>query len=203
MDRSPARARTPARAAFLALAVLVHLPLLLLRPQATRSTAEPPDRRHVLYLIAHAAQPPAARPERNAARGVEPRARAPSTQAISPPPRGAPSALATRARAAPDATAGAIDNPAPLSAALAAPGAASAASAPLKLELDRVTLAALRSPVAGRAAGPAARSGEETLGRNIEQAARADCRNAYTGAALLAIPLLLVDAWSDKGCRWH
>jgi hypothetical protein len=40
------------------------------------------------------------------------------------------------------------------------------------------------------------------LGRAIEKAAQPDCRDAYAGLGLLAIPLLLKDTVTDTGCRW-
>ena len=43
---------------------------------------------------------------------------------------------------------------------------------------------------------------ETVLGRKISRAALPDCRTAYAGAGLLAIPLLLKDAVSDGGCTW-
>jgi hypothetical protein len=56
-------------------------------------------------------------------------------------------------------------------------------------------------------AGPptSAKSGLEydtPLGRSIAKAARPDCRTAYAGAGLLAIPVLVWDAFTDGGCRW-
>lgn len=38
--------------------------------------------------------------------------------------------------------------------------------------------------------------------RPIAQAHRPDCKSAYAGAGLFAIPLLLYDTARDKGCRW-
>jgi hypothetical protein len=43
---------------------------------------------------------------------------------------------------------------------------------------------------------------EAKLGRAIAAAARPDCRSAYSGAGILAIPLLLVDFVTDTGCSW-
>ena len=40
------------------------------------------------------------------------------------------------------------------------------------------------------------------LAEDIEAAAKADCRKAYSGAGLLAAVPLLLDAARDKGCRW-
>jgi hypothetical protein len=40
------------------------------------------------------------------------------------------------------------------------------------------------------------------LAKDIEDAARADCRKAYGGAGLLAAAPLLRDAISGRGCKW-
>ena|SRR5882672_8022607 len=57
-----------------------------------------------------------------------------------------------------------------------------------------------------RAGPPAsAKSGldyDTPMGRAIAKAARPDCRTAYAGAGLLAIPVLVWDAFTDAGCRW-
>jgi hypothetical protein len=43
---------------------------------------------------------------------------------------------------------------------------------------------------------------ESKLGRAIQKAAQPDCRDAYAGMGLLAIPFLLKDTVTDTGCRW-
>jgi hypothetical protein len=43
---------------------------------------------------------------------------------------------------------------------------------------------------------------DSKLGRAIQKAAQPDCRDAYAGLGLLAIPLLLKDTITDVGCRW-
>ena len=43
---------------------------------------------------------------------------------------------------------------------------------------------------------------ETKLGRAIQKAAQPDCRDAYAGLGLLAVPVLIADAITDKGCRW-
>jgi hypothetical protein len=40
------------------------------------------------------------------------------------------------------------------------------------------------------------------LAEGIEKAIKPDCRNAYAGAGLLAIPALVAGAIADIGCRW-
>jgi hypothetical protein len=43
---------------------------------------------------------------------------------------------------------------------------------------------------------------QSKLARDIEKAAKADCRQAYNRMGLLAVVPLAVDAARDKGCRW-
>ncbi|MEP7182774.1 MAG: hypothetical protein ABI886_11345, partial [Betaproteobacteria bacterium] len=43
---------------------------------------------------------------------------------------------------------------------------------------------------------------ESRLGRAIADAAQPDCRVAFAGLGLLAIPILLMEAVTDTGCRW-
>ncbi len=40
------------------------------------------------------------------------------------------------------------------------------------------------------------------LEKEIEKAARPDCKQAYAGAGLLAVVPLVLDAARDKGCKW-
>ena len=40
------------------------------------------------------------------------------------------------------------------------------------------------------------------LSRSIQDAAKPDCRDTYSGLGLLAMPALLVDALREKGCKW-
>ena len=40
------------------------------------------------------------------------------------------------------------------------------------------------------------------LAEDIEKAAKADCRTAYSGAGLLAVAPLAADALRGKGCKW-
>lgn len=48
--------------------------------------------------------------------------------------------------------------------------------------------------------GPA--TGANPLQRGIEGSARPDCKQAYAGLVLLAIPALLRDALREDGCKW-
>ncbi|KVW70306.1 hypothetical protein [Burkholderia ubonensis] len=70
-----------------------------------------------------------------------------------------------------------------------------------------------RSPTAATISGLGASSGmgtgvsrrattDATLARGMSEARRADCRNAYAGMGLLAIPALAIDAVRDAGCKW-
>ncbi len=43
---------------------------------------------------------------------------------------------------------------------------------------------------------------DATLARGVSEARRADCRNAYAGMGLLAIPVLALDTVRDAGCKW-
>lgn len=47
-----------------------------------------------------------------------------------------------------------------------------------------------------------ARPHEAPLARAIDDSARADCREAYAGAGLLAVVPLLVDTVRQHGCKW-
>ncbi|MDW5415579.1 hypothetical protein R6242_03205 [Iodobacter sp. CM08] len=40
------------------------------------------------------------------------------------------------------------------------------------------------------------------LAKELDKAVRGDCKNAYSQMGLLAIPMLLHDTVSDKGCQW-
>jgi hypothetical protein len=40
------------------------------------------------------------------------------------------------------------------------------------------------------------------LEKDIEKAAKPDCRQAYAGMGLAAVVPLAIDAVRDKGCRW-
>jgi hypothetical protein len=44
--------------------------------------------------------------------------------------------------------------------------------------------------------------GDTDSARAIAKAARGDCKSAYAGIGLLAIPALLWDTVRDKGCKW-
>jgi hypothetical protein len=49
---------------------------------------------------------------------------------------------------------------------------------------------------------PAPPEDKGKLARDIEKAGRADCKDAYAGAGLLAVIPLARDAASGKGCKW-
>ncbi|KVM83992.1 hypothetical protein [Burkholderia stagnalis] len=68
-----------------------------------------------------------------------------------------------------------------------------------------------RSPAAAAIGALGASSGgiaqrrdtvDATLARGVSEARRADCRNAYAGMGLLAIPALALDTVRDAGCKW-
>jgi len=43
---------------------------------------------------------------------------------------------------------------------------------------------------------------ETLLSRSISKAARPDCRTAYAGGGLFALPFLIASAIADRGCKW-
>lgn len=47
-----------------------------------------------------------------------------------------------------------------------------------------------------------ARTNEDKAERAVSRSARANCRTRYADMGLLAIPFLLNDTASDKGCKW-
>ena len=83
------------------------------------------------------------------------------------------------------------------------------------LDMDQLRIQARQIARENEVAGSRIRSGsalpilsssnsesETGLGRAIKKSARPDCRAAYADAGLMAIPLLLRDAVTDRGCRW-
>nr|WP_232355202.1 hypothetical protein [Burkholderia oklahomensis] len=92
------------------------------------------------------------------------------------------------------------------------PGA-TAAGANWRADLDSVGSfrsigrgsAAAAVGAAGTSSGlalPRKETAASTLAREMSKASRADCRNAYSGMGLLAIPALAIDAVRDDGCKW-
>lgn len=45
-------------------------------------------------------------------------------------------------------------------------------------------------------------SQDQRFGRDVEKGTRKDCRTAYAGLSLFAIPFLLFDTLSKTGCKW-
>ncbi len=89
-----------------------------------------------------------------------------------------------------------------------APGAA----APAPLDLQRSTREAIRDIerqsrglVQAPRAADAVPQSDTALGQEIARATRPDCKDAYSAAGLLAIPLMLYEAAGGKGtaCRWR
>ncbi|WP_334041576.1 hypothetical protein [Burkholderia ambifaria] len=70
--------------------------------------------------------------------------------------------------------------------------------------------AAARSPAQAAVGALGASSGsaasrdtvDARLADGMSDARRADCRHAYSGAGLLALPMLALDAVRDTGCKW-
>jgi len=52
------------------------------------------------------------------------------------------------------------------------------------------------------AVSPVAQEIETQLGRSVSKAARPDCRTAHAGLGLFALPFLIADAITDRGCKW-
>lgn len=82
-------------------------------------------------------------------------------------------------------------------------------SDPPKIDLERARAVACASAQGSAKArdprfdvAPPEREDEGALAKGVAKALRPDCRNAYSGAGLLAVPLLLRDTVSDHGCKW-
>lgn len=172
-------------------ALLLHAAALWLLHASLRAptqSATPPPRVTVQLLPAPVAASPAAP--------------APPPRPAAPRREGRPALPARVSEAATTA-------PAPVDQELAAPGPALDS---LPLELQRSTREAIRemerhsrgvaqAPRASEALPPS----ETALGRGIARATRPDCKDAYAGAGLLAIPLMLYEAAGGTGtnCRWR
>lgn len=50
--------------------------------------------------------------------------------------------------------------------------------------------------------GPKAPVEQSEIARGIAKSARPPCKNAHAGMGLLALPLLLADTVTDRGCKW-
>ena len=79
--------------------------------------------------------------------------------------------------------------------------AASAPRTPLNLSLPRGDMTARRSPGLVELLPPPPER-KSKLEQSIEDATNRDCRNAYSGAGILAVVPLAVDAVRGKGCKW-
>ncbi len=68
----------------------------------------------------------------------------------------------------------------------------------------RGSVAATVGALGASSALPAARRDtvDERLASGVSNARRADCRHAHSGAGLLALPMLALDAVRDTGCKW-
>ncbi|MGE8638398.1 MAG: hypothetical protein ACN6PR_07150 [Achromobacter sp.] len=49
---------------------------------------------------------------------------------------------------------------------------------------------------------PKAREEPSALAQGMAKAARPSCKDAHAGGGLLALPMLLADTLSDRGCKW-
>ncbi|MFG6461206.1 hypothetical protein ACG04Q_06435 [Roseateles sp. DXS20W] len=163
----------------------------------------------------------------DAAGGVAPLAATPNTRAAVPAPGatslselagnlpGQVSAPAGPARgdpnaspfAAPKAAAGSPDAGPRLGPDVPAPppsptAAASAPRAPLNLALPRGDMTARRGSTGLIALIPPPPERKSKLEQSVEDAVNKDCRKAYSGAGLLAVVPLAIDAARGKGCKW-
>jgi len=101
-------------------------------------------------------------------------------------------------------------NALPRSRPLAVPGARSQAVVPpveerpvsIDLEQARQIARATSRSTAPQHPQPLAVEPETPLARAIARSASEDCRTAYAGTGLFALPLLLRDAVTAKGCIW-
>ncbi|MCA8023378.1 hypothetical protein [Burkholderia metallica] len=93
------------------------------------------------------------------------------------------------------------------------PGIASGLDFDWRRDLDAIGSrhAAARSPAQAAVGALGASSGgaaarrdtvDARLADGMTHARRADCRRAYSGAGLLALPMLALDAVRDTGCKW-
>ncbi|MCY4744265.1 hypothetical protein NYO99_04710 [Pelomonas sp. UHG3] len=80
--------------------------------------------------------------------------------------------------------------------------AASAPRAPLNLSLPRGDMTARRGSSGVIALIPPPPERKSKLEQSVEDAANKDCRKAYSGAGLLAVVPLAIDAARGKGCKW-
>jgi len=188
---------------------------MLPRPHSVSAQLEPPERRRewlLLVMALHAAlaiwlarqsavTPPSQRTHAGLQAVIVPIAEPPPPDIQRAPSRTVGKDDVRRARpleARPAADVGAVTAEVP--AAIEAPHDREPAPAPLDLSYRGT------GPREGAAAAvDAGRSGPgepAAMARKIEQSARADCREAYSGLGLLAAPLLLVDAVRKDGCKW-
>ncbi|MFN9744828.1 MAG: hypothetical protein ACK57B_04190 [Betaproteobacteria bacterium] len=151
------------------------------------------------------APPPATAPPRAAPPARErPAAPEPRPQIQPPSPLAASPAVAPgTAMAQPDAPPAGADAEARTGAAVALPAQAASAPRPLNLELGRWRSAEAGPPsVARRVAESENRTEPDPLAAAIEKSARADCARAHSGAGLLAVVPLVLDALRGSGCKW-
>ncbi len=206
----PALAALPALPALPSVTPAAALPIALAAP-TTAPLAPPP----LVPAPVEPMPPPAMAPAPPLAPAVAP-PRAPTAESA-PATVGAPVTQTTTASAAPPGEIPRLSSSAPPGATAGAPDAGalqgqdvatppSAAANPPRLNLD---LPRLRGGPLSRQALPGVlpllpRPPElqTQLEKDIEKAARADCRSAHSGAGVLAVVPLVKDALTGKGCRW-
>ena len=188
---SPSGAETAAAEALLNTPALPALPELAAPPALAALADAPPALRRLQ-----------ATPQASAAASTQPAL--PRSADWPPMPVLAPAAVPAAGLAS--ARPGAADAGAQVGHDVATPPAAAASALPrLNLELARPRGGELSrhstSGVLPLLPRPPER--DDKLGREIEKAAKTDCRNAHTGLGLLAVIPLAVDAMrKDGGCKW-
>lgn len=110
-------------------------------------------------------------------------------------PSGAAGSPDAGPRLGPDVTAPASTPPSPAA-------AASAPRAPLNLSLPRGDMTARRGSTGLIDLIPPPPERKSKLEQAVEDAVNKDCRKAYSGAGLLAVVPLALDAARGKGCKW-
>lgn len=204
--------------AFLGLSLLAHSCLLLTDPPESRPVPNKPaglSELHVQLQQAGPKTPPP--PPKPAPPPPTPRAKPQPRKAPTPPvaaasKKAAPAKAAPTPAAPPTAIITALpENPTDFE--LARPGESEARDAKPAPQIDLEAARRMARDIDRnrRDKGPAPshpalakteKERETAMGRSIDQAARADCRNAYASAGLLAVPMLIKDGVTDKGCKW-
>jgi len=190
-------------AAILALTILLHMILLGMLRAPSAPLRLPDQPRWAEPLTVRILPPP---PKPQPITRAEPPARLPKPDKPAAPPR-VPAARPEPERAAPDTPSQPTMTMVPAQPAEPAPAgnvpafdpdAARAAARGMANDLNPSTNWAAEKLNKGK---EWKQTKEQRLGRNVENAARGDCRTEYAGAGLLAPLAMLMDK-KDSGCKW-